>query len=179
MFLQNAAGVFTNATRRVGTDDCSDCKTGGGLVGVEADTSESSSVHHRICTKSKKKRNVEKKLKIEKHEEVELEKQSVQSGAEQKGRITKSDNVNNSTRKSIIPNRSGVRLTSYFPYLRVLQAWYKGLVYQLFIDFKNVYDSAKREILYRPNIHFEFGIPKKVVRLIKICLSETYSRAQR
>ncbi|KAJ4446548.1 hypothetical protein ANN_13244 [Periplaneta americana] len=51
---------------------------------------------------------------------------------------------------------------------------YKGTVHQLFIDFKNTYDSVKREVLY--DILIEFGIPKKLVRLIKMCLSETYSR---
>jgi hypothetical protein len=39
-------------------------------------------------------------------------------------------------------------------------------VHQLFIDFKKAYDSVKREVLY--NILFEFGIPKKLVRLIKM-----------
>ena len=52
---------------------------------------------------------------------------------------------------------------------------YDGTIHQLFIDFKNSYDSVKREVLY--NILTEFGIPKKLVRLIKMCLSETYSRA--
>jgi hypothetical protein len=47
-------------------------------------------------------------------------------------------------------------------------------VHQLFIDFKKAYDSVRRETLY--NILFEFGIPKKLVRLIKMGLSETYSR---
>jgi hypothetical protein len=42
---------------------------------------------------------------------------------------------------------------------------YNGTVHQLFIDFKKAYDSVKREVLY--NILVEFGIPKKVVRLIK------------
>ncbi|KAJ4431782.1 hypothetical protein ANN_20387 [Periplaneta americana] len=53
---------------------------------------------------------------------------------------------------------------------------YKGTVHQLFIDFKKAYDSVKREVLY--NILIEFGIPKKLVRLIKMCLSETYSRVR-
>ncbi|KAJ4444700.1 hypothetical protein ANN_06497 [Periplaneta americana] len=52
----------------------------------------------------------------------------------------------------------------------------KGTVHQLFIDFKKVYDSVKREVLY--DILIEFGIPKKLVRLIKMCLSETYSRVR-
>jgi len=47
-------------------------------------------------------------------------------------------------------------------------------VHQLFIDFKKAYDSVRREVLY--NILVEFGIPKKLVRLIKMCLTETYSR---
>jgi hypothetical protein len=48
------------------------------------------------------------------------------------------------------------------------------MVHQLFIDFKKAYDSIKREVLY--NILLEFGIPKKLVRLIKLCLNETYSK---
>jgi hypothetical protein len=51
---------------------------------------------------------------------------------------------------------------------------YNGTVHQLFIDFKKVYDSIKGEVLY--NILLEFGIPKKLVRLIQMCLNETYSK---
>jgi len=47
-------------------------------------------------------------------------------------------------------------------------------LHQLFIDFKKAYDSVRREILY--NILIEFGIPMKLVRLIKMCLTETYGR---
>ena len=47
-------------------------------------------------------------------------------------------------------------------------------VHQLFTDFKKAYDSVRRETLY--NIPLEFGIPKKLVRLVKMCLTETYSR---
>jgi hypothetical protein len=48
-------------------------------------------------------------------------------------------------------------------------------VHQLFIDFKKAYDSIRKEVLY--NILIEFGIPMKLVRLIKMCLGGTYSRA--
>jgi hypothetical protein len=47
-------------------------------------------------------------------------------------------------------------------------------VHQLFIDFKKAYDSVRREVLY--NILIEFGVLMKPVRLIKMCLNETYSK---
>jgi hypothetical protein len=50
---------------------------------------------------------------------------------------------------------------------------YNGTVHQLFIDFKKAYDSVKREVLC--NILLEFGVPKKLVRLIKMCLNEKVS----
>jgi len=50
---------------------------------------------------------------------------------------------------------------------------YNEAVHQLFIDFKKAYDSVRREVLY--NILIECGIPKKLVRLIIMCLTETYS----
>jgi len=53
---------------------------------------------------------------------------------------------------------------------------YNEAVHQLFIDFKKAYDPVRREILY--NILIEFGIPKKLVRLIKMCVAETYSRVR-
>jgi hypothetical protein len=48
------------------------------------------------------------------------------------------------------------------------------LIHQLFVDFKKAYDSIRREVLY--NILIEFGVPMKLVRLIKMCLNETYSK---
>jgi hypothetical protein len=51
---------------------------------------------------------------------------------------------------------------------------YNGTVHQLFIDFKKASDSIKRKVLY--NILLEFGIPKKLLRQIKMCLNETYSK---
>jgi hypothetical protein len=53
---------------------------------------------------------------------------------------------------------------------------YNGTVHQLFVDFKKAYDSVKREVLY--NILLEFGIYKKLVRLIKMCLNKTYSKVR-
>jgi hypothetical protein len=51
---------------------------------------------------------------------------------------------------------------------------YNGSVRHLFIDFKKAYDSVRKEVLY--NILIEFGKPRKLVGLIKMCLNETYSR---
>jgi hypothetical protein len=53
---------------------------------------------------------------------------------------------------------------------------YLKAVHQLFINFKKGYDSVTREVLR--NILIEFGIPRKLVRLIKMCLLETYSGVQ-
>ena len=51
---------------------------------------------------------------------------------------------------------------------------YNEEVHQLFIYFKKAYDSVRREVLYK--ILIEFGIPRTHVRLIKMSLTETYSR---
>jgi hypothetical protein len=53
---------------------------------------------------------------------------------------------------------------------------YSEAVHQLFIDFKKAYDSVGRKVLY--NILTEFGIPIKLIRLIKMCLNEAYGRVQ-
>jgi len=47
-------------------------------------------------------------------------------------------------------------------------------VCQLFINFKKAHVSVQWEVLY--NILIEFCIPMKLVRLIKMCLNQTYSR---
>jgi hypothetical protein len=61
-------------------------------------------------------------------------------------------------------------------YCLILQKkWeYTETVHQLFIDFKKAYDSVRREVLYK--ILTEFGVPVELIRLIKICLNETYSK---
>jgi len=51
---------------------------------------------------------------------------------------------------------------------------YNEPVHQLFIYFKEAYDSVRREVLYE--VVVELGIPRKLVRLIKMSLTEIYSR---
>jgi hypothetical protein len=46
----------------------------------------------------------------------------------------------------------------------------------LFIDFKKTYDSVRREVLYK--ILIEFGIPRKLVSLTKMSLTDTYRRVR-
>jgi hypothetical protein len=61
----------------------------------------------------------------------------------------------------------------FYIHLILQKKWeYSEAVHQLFIDFKKAYDSVRREGLY--NILIEFGIPKKPVKLIKICLNGIY-----
>jgi len=44
------------------------------------------------------------------------------------------------------------------------------------IDFKKAYDSVMREVLYKTLN--EFGIPRKLIMLINMSLTETYSRVR-
>jgi sorting nexin-29 len=73
-------------------------------------------------------------------------------------------------------NRSTMDQIFYIQQILEKQWEYNGTVHQLFIDFKKAYDSVKREVLY--SILLEFGIPKKLVRQIKMCLNETYSKVR-
>jgi len=70
---------------------------------------------------------------------------------------------------------TGQLLIKYYVFVRHLRKkWeYNEAVHQLFIGFKKAYNSVRREVLY--NILIEFGIPMKLARLIKMCLTETYS----
>ena len=43
-------------------------------------------------------------------------------------------------------------------------------------NLKKAYDSVRREIFY--NVFIESGIPMKLVRVIKMCLTETCSRVR-
>jgi hypothetical protein len=74
--------------------------------------------------------------------------------------------------------RSSSTMEQIFYIRQILEKkWeYNGTVHQLFIDFKKAYDSIKGEVLY--NIPLEFWIPEKLVRLIKMCLNETYSKVR-
>jgi sorting nexin-29 len=71
-------------------------------------------------------------------------------------------------------NRSNMDETFYIRQVLEKKWECNGTVHQLFIDFKKAYDS--REVLY--NVLLEFGIPKKLVRLIKTCLNETCSKVR-
>jgi hypothetical protein len=47
---------------------------------------------------------------------------------------------------------------------------------KLFPDFKEAYDSVRREVLY--NIITESGVPIKLSRLFKMCLNLTHSKVR-
>jgi hypothetical protein len=56
---------------------------------------------------------------------------------------------------------------------KALRLWCEGPSSQ---TKKKAYDSVRRKVLY--NILIEFGIPLKLVRLVKICLNITYTRVR-
>jgi len=53
---------------------------------------------------------------------------------------------------------------------------YNEAVHQVFIEFKNAYDSIRKEVLY--NIPIQICIAMKLARLIKMCLKESCSRVR-
>jgi hypothetical protein len=66
-----------------------------------------------------------------------------------------------------------------FRYFAFVRYWrkkdeYNEAVHHLFIDPKKAYDLVRREVLY--NILIEVRAPMKLVRFIKMCLNETYSK---
>ena len=72
--------------------------------------------------------------------------------------------------------RTGQPLTIYsasVKYLRINGNTTKQCI-SSFTEFKKAYDSVRKEVLY--NILIEFSIPMKMVRLIKVCETEIYSR---
>jgi hypothetical protein len=71
-------------------------------------------------------------------------------------------------------NRSMTDETFYIRQTLEKKWEYNDTVHQLFINFKKPFDSVRRKALY--NILIEFGKPRKLVWLIKMCLNETYNR---
>jgi hypothetical protein len=71
---------------------------------------------------------------------------------------------------------TGQPLITYSAFVKYVgKKWeYNEAVHQLFVDCKKVYDSVRMEVLY--NIVIKFGIRLNLIRLIKMCLNETYSR---
>jgi len=65
-------------------------------------------------------------------------------------------------------NRSTIDHILYIRQILEKKWEYNEEVYQLFIDFKKAYDSVRREVLYM--VLIEFGILRKLVRLIKMIL---------
>jgi hypothetical protein len=59
---------------------------------------------------------------------------------------------------------------------QILEKKWNEAVHQLFVDFKKAYDLVRMEVLY--NILTESGMLLILVRLIKMCLNETYSRVR-
>jgi len=70
-------------------------------------------------------------------------------------------------------NRSTTDLISCICQILEKRWEYKEAVHPVFIDFKKAYELVRREVLY--NILIKFGIPMKLVRLIKLCLTEMYN----
>jgi hypothetical protein len=50
---------------------------------------------------------------------------------------------------------------------------YNETVHQLIIEFKKARDSVRMEVLY--SIFIEFEVPMRLIRLVEMCLGETFS----
>jgi hypothetical protein len=69
----------------------------------------------------------------------------------------------------ILPN---ILLPRLSPYVELM-----GIIISVGFDVKKVYDSLRKEILC--NILTEFGVPMKLVWLIKMCLNRMKSKVHR
>jgi hypothetical protein len=73
-----------------------------------------------------------------------------------------------------ITDRLLIRSFAFFRYWRKKKWEYSDTVHQLFLGNKKSCDSVRREVLY--SILIEFGEPLKLVRLIKMCLNQSYNK---
>jgi hypothetical protein len=64
-------------------------------------------------------------------------------------------------------NRLSTDHISYIHQILEKKWEYNETVHQLFIDFKKACDSGRRELMF--NILIQFGVPVRLVRLIKLC----------
>jgi len=72
---------------------------------------------------------------------------------------------------------AGQLLIIYCAFVKYSKKWdYNEAVHHLFVDFKKAYDSVRREVLC--NSLIEFGIPMKLVRLIKLCLLKRIAESE-
>jgi len=73
-------------------------------------------------------------------------------------------------------NRSTTDHTLCFRQMLEKKREYNKVVYQVFIELKNAFDSIRREVLY--NILSQIGIVMKLVRLINMCLNEPVAQTR-
>jgi hypothetical protein len=92
------------------------------------------------------------------------------------GLIPYADEITGDHRYGFRRNRSTTDHIFYIRQIKEKKWEYNGTVHQLFIDFKKACNLVTSEALH--NILIEFGIPRKLVGLIKMCLNETYSRVR-
>jgi hypothetical protein len=73
---------------------------------------------------------------------------------------------------SFLRNRSTAHTHLYIRQILEKEWDCNEIVHQVFIDFKKTNDSVRREEVY--NILLEFGVPRELVRMIEVCVNETY-----